>query len=446
MISKDVWKGQEVEFYAGRIQFKAEDKFSETDIRSLLEKYTVVHFEPLIPERNVYLVEVELKPDQSTLSVCEELDKAPGIVWAEPDFANRTFQLVAAPLVYPNDPKLDDQWHLDNIGAPIAWGLPAGQGNNGVMIVVLDSGIQLDANGKLSHPDLKSDRIVLKENYITPGAALNDVCGHGTHVAGIVAADTNNGLGVAGINWSSPVHIYKVFDKDPTNKCVGPASAVVKGIYSSLNNALAAEVNVVINYSGGRSAPSQAYHDICQYLDDFNNSNIGRSQGILCAAAGNGNAQRIGVTPPCYPSNYSLNFPDSVVCVGASGSDDTRAVFSNYGDGLTVLAPGVNILSTIIGSSYECMDGTSMATPVVSGIISLTWSNNKTLSAAKVINTLKKYAVKLQDGVDHDPDWGYGRATVLWDDTYCIARLSIDQQQQSPTTYDLNLQITRINT
>ncbi|MCJ8271377.1 MAG: S8 family serine peptidase, partial [Psychrosphaera sp.] len=187
MAKKDIWKGDEVAFHDGRVLFKTAQKHTEQDMQQILQNYTLLCFEPLIADINLYLIEVDLQKNQSTVLLCNELNKNKDIIWAEPDFITTPAMVPA----FPNDPDLSKEWHINTVGAPIAWGLPNGTGNTGVAIAILDSGIQLNADGQLSHPDLLSTRIVLDQNYADPGNNINDTCGHGTIVTGIVGADTN---------------------------------------------------------------------------------------------------------------------------------------------------------------------------------------------------------------------------------------------------------------
>src|SRR5437762_7210383 len=165
MTTQGVWKGRSTEFHEGRVNFQTKKPMSETHLKTLLPDYKILRFQLLIKEQNLYHVEVELTDKQDTISLCHELEKSKDIVWAEPDFVTRTADLNPPAPVYPDDPDLDQQWHIERVGAPLAWSLPGGQGDPNVMIAVLDSGIQLtsdDIDAELSHPDLMSDRIVLE--------------------------------------------------------------------------------------------------------------------------------------------------------------------------------------------------------------------------------------------------------------------------------------------
>lgn len=440
MLKQTIWQGQEVEYHEGKLNFRATMPLDAASIAASLPDVAILSLRVVIPDYHVYHLEFTAAATQphDIVRLCQLLESREDIVWAEPDFA--IYASTAAPktVLYPDDPELAQQWYLNNVGAPIAWAKT--QGSQQVLIAILDSGIQLDNAGQLAHPDLKAGRITLKQNLIAPGQSLNDASsdGHGTHVAGTIAADSDNRLGVAGINWLSPVHIYKIF-----NPRAGSPAAFAAGVTAVLRDAKAGQLNAVINFSGGTPGAHQTVTAACQSIEDHNAHNKGVSQAILCAAAGNAGQGQCDT-----PANLSVQFPNSVVCVGGSMPDDTRTATSNYGAELTLLAPGNAIYCTTTPSTYGQLKGTSMATPIVSGIISLLWSANKSLSAAQVIDTLKKHAVKLEPGKDHDPQWGYGRVTALWDNTFYPVRLTIDGSTAPPgaNPADLvDLAITLIN-
>lgn len=436
MLKQTIWQGKHVEYHEGKINFRATIPLDAASIATSLPDVAILALRVVIPDYHIYHIEFAAAATQphDIVRLCQQLESREDIVWAEPDFASYASTAAPGIVIYPDDPELAQQWYLNNVGAPIAWAKT--QGNQQVLIAILDSGIQLDSAGQLAHPDLKAGRITLKQNLIAPGQSMNDASshGHGTHVAGTIAADSDNRLGVAGINWISPVHIYKVF-----NPRAGSAEAFAAGVAAVVRDAKAGQLNAVINYSGGAPGPNNMKTDACQLLEDHNAHNKGVSQVILCAAGNAGWGQCDS------PASLSVQFPNSVVCVGGSMPDDTRTASSNYGAELTLLAPGNDIYCTTTPSTYGRLKGTSMATPIVSGIISLMWSADKSLSAAQVIDTLKKYAVKLEPGKDHDPQWGYGRVTALWDNTFYPVRLTIDGSTATPGSNPADLAITLIN-
>jgi len=184
--------------------------------------------------------------------------------------------------------------------------------------------------------------------------------GHGTHVAGIVAATRNNNQGIAGAA-NVRVMACKVLAADGN----GADSGILAALEYAIDNGAD-----IINMSLGGGPYSAAFDEVCSRA---------YARGILVVAAtGNEYASQIG-----FPSSL-----DSVVAVGATDVNDQVADFSNVGQGIELVAPGVQILSTFPGSSYDYMDGTSMATPHVAGLAALVLSANPQMDVQTLRNTL----------------------------------------------------------
>jgi len=258
----------------------------------------------------------------------------------------------------PNDPQLINQWHLNKIGAVSAWNY-ASTGSN-IVIAVVDDAIER------THPDLAANIWVnpgeVAANGIDDDANgfIDDINGwdvanntpnvnppddgyfHGTHVAGIASAATNNGTGVASIGFSCKIMCIKASNN---------ANSITNGyngvLYAANNGAH------IISMSWGGPAESQTAENVINYA-------LGKGC-ILVASAGNDNtpAKR-------YPAAY-----DGVISVASTASDDSKSDFSNYGDWVKISAPGSNIRSTTINATYGNLSGTSMSTPMVSGLLGL---------------------------------------------------------------------------
>lgn len=253
----------------------------------------------------------------------------------------------------PPQPLQTTPWGITAVQAPSAWSSYQG---SGVIVGVVDTGIQPD------HPDLALN-IVGGENFVMPltgkpvvnPSKWADDNGHGTHVAGTIAA-LHNGIGVVGVAPQAGLFAAKVLSSSGR----GYASAIADGIVSCVYNGAR-----VINMSFGGSSNSVVYTAV----------QFASSRGVtMVAAAGNGGCDCI-----LYPASYP-----EVLRVSAVDSSLRLATFSNYGD-IDFAAPGVSVLSTYLGSGYSTLNGTSMATPHVSGVVALM------LSAG--INTL--YAVDI---------------------------------------------------
>ena len=308
-----------------------------------------------------------------------------GLASVEPDFALWTEATTPNDTLYSGH-----QYGLHNTGqtggvadadidAPEAWDLA--RGSSSVVVGVIDSGIDY------THPDLAAN--VWRNPGEIAGNGIDDDAngytddihgydfinndpnpmddnGHGTHVAGTIAAAGNNGVGVTGTAWNTQVMALKFLAADGA----GSLSAALAAINYATKMRSTYGVNVrVTNNSWGGGGYSSILHDA-----------IARSAtaGILfVAAAGNGGADAIGDNNDLYaeyPAGYSV---DNVLSVAATDHNDRLASFSNYGaTSVDLAAPGVNIASTYPGNQYVYLSGTSMATPHVSGVAALAWSYN----------------------------------------------------------------------
>jgi len=320
----------------------------------------------------------------------KRLDGHTLVEYAEPDIVD-TAQIV------PNDPRYPEQWAPPLVDAEEAWDLETGKPN--ALIGIIDSGISITGSS-LDHADLSTPgRFTLGTDFVD-GGTPQDLNGHGTHVAGIAAAVGNNGAGIAGMNWNSPVYICRTLDANGNGSSADFADAVEEITdYAVANNLKAA-----INYSGGGGA-NLTKQQACQYASD---------RGMLVvAAAGNDNGG-----PVIWPAAYSTTIT-GVIAVGSTDSNDTVSSFSNVGPEVTVVAPGRNILSTTptytvkptLPINYGTMSGTSMATPLVTGLAALMWSRHPGFANQKVKQCLQDTAVKLGSGT-FDNSWGHGRVNA----------------------------------
>jgi len=243
---------------------------------------------------------------------------------------------------YPNDPRYSIQWALEKVDAPAAWSISTGQS---VLIAVLDTGTDLD------HTDLASKvRTDMDWDFANDDTVADDDHGHGTHVSGIAAAATDNGVGVAGMGWEGMILPLKVLHADGTGTDADLAAAIRYAADSGAD---------VINMSLG--GPSD---DGCPaYVQDA--VDYAYAKGVvLVAAAGN----HVGSEPNAEmcPANCR-----HVLGVAATGRDDSVGGYSNYGTHVSVAAPGSEIYSTLMGDRYGYNGGTSMATPHVAGLAAL---------------------------------------------------------------------------
>ncbi|WP_328203974.1 S8 family peptidase [Brevibacillus nitrificans] len=258
------------------------------------------------------------------------------IEFAEPNYRFKAFAT-------SNDPYFASyQYGPQTIQAPSAWDVT--QGSAAVKIAVVDTGVQLD------HPELQS-KIIQGYDYVNNDANPMDGNGHGTHVAGIASAVTNNAYGIAGVCPLASILPVRVLDDSGS----GDLLNVARGIIFA-----AAQGAQVINLSLGSPATSSTLQSAIDYA--------WRSGAVIVAAAGND-----GSVVPSYPANYP-----NVISVASTNANDVKSGFSNYGRWVDVAAPGENILSTYPGSYYAYLSGTSMASPHVAGLAALLASQGKT--------------------------------------------------------------------
>lgn len=327
--------------------------------------------EEVVIGQDVHVLKV---PEGKVQQIVEALNRRPEVKYAEPDFR----QVVSGS---PNDAKFSLQWGFRNTGqivngvtgtagadeaAVAAWDVSTGSRN--VVVAVLDTGINYN------HEDLAANV------WSNPGGingcvagthgfnVLNDTCdpmdddtsysGHGSHVAGIIGAVTNNAVGVAGVNWQASLLAVKWVSSNGT----GYTSDLIK----AMDWVIKAK-NAGVNIRVANDSPTWSGTAVSQALSDEIDL-LGTNDILFVAAAGN--TSQNNDTTPRYPCSYTR---PNEICVAASDQDDELASFSNYGSKTVDLAaPGKNIYSTLKGStSYGYISGCSMSAAQVSGAAAL---------------------------------------------------------------------------
>lgn len=238
----------------------------------------------------------------------------------------------------PPQPAQELPWGVDRIDADLAWATTKGLA---IKVAILDTGIDLD------HLDLQAN-IKGNVNTINPLKSGNDDNGHGTHVAGIVAA-VDNTIGVIGTGPEIYLYAVKVLSKTGS----GWLSDLIEGLDWCINNKMQ-----VINMSLGSSSDNQSFHDAI--------TKTYQAGIIQVTAAGNNGGSGGAIT---YPAKYS-----ETIAISAVDKNDQIAVFSSYGPEIDLTAHGVNIKSTYNNGYYKILSGTSMACPHVSGTAALVLS------------------------------------------------------------------------
>jgi subtilisin family serine protease/PKD repeat protein len=317
---------------------------------------------------------------QINLSNIKDVDAVINTLEKHPDIAYAELKELPETTLTPNDPLLNQQWYLNRIDAELAWDISTG--NSNVVVAVTDNAINVD------HPDLTNKMVagydaVDQDN--DPRGCGSNTGFHGSHVSGIVGAETNNNLGVSSIGNLVSIMPVKI------GNCNGSLVAAYDGIIWAADNDAD-----IINMSWGGGGQSNYGQNVCTYA---------WNQGsILIAAAGNNNQSN-----EFFPAAY-----DNVVSVASSNGSDQKSGFSQYGSWIDITAPGSAILSTDAQSGYATTQGTSMASPLVAGLVGLMKSYAFNATNTQIINCLLSSA----DNIDsQNPSYigqlGSGRINAL---------------------------------
>jgi subtilisin family serine protease len=365
--------------------------------------------------QNIFLLSVNPQADMQPTAAAYAA--SPEVVFAEPDYIGQLSYM-------PNDPEFLDgsQWGLTKVNASTAWDATDANSHavngNGIIVAVVDSGVDT------LHCDLALN-CVAGWDFLTGTSTVTDPHGHGTHIAGIIAAVGNNLEGVIGLAYGSQIMPLRAFDASGQGNFSDGADAI---IYAVDHGA------VVINCSWGATVPSGSANLEASI-------NYAHSQKVLVVcAAGNNSGQP---TRDFAPANA-----ENAMAVSATDSADALAAFSNYGVKTDVAAPGTDILSTtppapttlnnegyplipdggtgLCDQSYDMrLSGTSMAAPHVSALAALIWQLHPTWLPEEVKQTIRQSAAPRGLDADNgfDSSYGYGRID---------AAAALAQNQQLP--------------
>lgn len=271
----------------------------------------------------------------------------------------------------PNDSSYGSQWHLSKMACPTAWIYNKGAG---ITIAILDTGVDS------THPDL-AGKIVSGWNMYDNNATTSDVYGHGTAVAGVAAASTNNAMGVAGVGWNCSIMPIRISDTSG----YGYSSTVANGLIWAADHG-ARVANVSYEFSTDSVVASAA-----KYFCD--------KGGVVTMSAGNNS-----VTTTSSDNPYILT-------ISASDSSDNITSWSNRGSNIDLAAPGASIYTTVRGGGYSYWSGTSFSAPATAGAAGLVLSANPSLNGYQAQDVLKQSANDL-GAAGWDNQYGWGRVNA----------------------------------
>ncbi|MHC4574297.1 MAG: S8 family peptidase, partial [Planctomycetota bacterium] len=356
-----------------------------------------------VPELDrIYKIEVEPEAGESLEDIVEAYNNDPDVEYAELNY-------IVSTLAVPDDPYYSIQWPLNNTGqmypdsgrfneppgtpdadidAPEAWDVHTGSSD--IVVAVIDTGVdythrdlqsnmwinEMELHGEDEFDDDENgyDDDIYGYDYVNSDSDPMDDYGHGTHCAGTIAAEGDNGLDIAGVCWNARIMALKFLGAGGS----GCSCDAVQAFYYAVNNG----ADVTSNSWGG-GGYSETMENVIAYA---------YSQGVVMVAAAGNDAD----TAAHYPAYY-----DHMISVAATDSDDQKASFSTHGDWVEIAAPGVDVLSlraseTSMGTTYDdyttIASGTSMACPHVAGAGALLLSADPTLTPDDVCDILMNTA------------------------------------------------------
>jgi len=373
---------------AGEILVKFKPEVEKETIDKINKKFGV-EIKKKLRIKNTYRLKVP--PAKTINEMLKKYKEDPNVEYAEPNYIRKAF-------LDPDDPNFPaNQWGITKIQAPQAWDTETGK--ESVVIAILDTGVDHnheDLAGNMWDDGSGRHGYDFANNDNDPDDDHSE--SHGTHCAGIAAAVTNNNTGIAGVSWESKIMAVKVLDENGS----GTLAWELDGIDYAVDNG----ADIISMSFGTVTYPPIPSGQEQNAINDAYNKGC-----LLVAASGNDNQPYVA-----YPAAY-----DNVIAVGATDENDDRCdsadwgagYGSNYGEELDVMAPGNVILSTVQmgtgsgGDDYDTMNGTSMATPFVSGLGALVISHLGGLAPSDVRRIIEKTADDIgSSGWDQETGWG----------------------------------------
>lgn len=327
------------------------------------------------------LEKLEVAAGRDARATALQLMQYPQVQFAEPNF------LISKEDLTPNDPQFNQQWALQNTGqnggqfgsdikAGAAWSKTTGAAST--VIAVIDSGIDFN------HPDLKNNQWLNPMpttsgdlhgwDFVADSGEIIDEQGHGTAVAGLIAAEGNNSAGVTGVMWQASLMSLRVLDGTGTGDVANAVEAIDYAVAHGAR---------VINLSWGTTGESLALKDAIERA-------LQRNVAVVCSA---GNGSQNLDQQAYYPASFGLR---DLIVVGATDNLDQPAAWSNWSARkVTVAAPGTNVLTTQRGGGYQNVTGTSAAAPIVTGIAGLLKTFRPGANAGQVAKAISNSVRKI---------------------------------------------------
>jgi subtilisin family serine protease len=379
----------------GQVLVRFKPSVSTQFVNATLARYDTKKIKR-ISHLNLYQVRI---PDWASVEeMAYALSQNPDVMYAGPNY-------IARIMVTPNDLLFREQWALNNTGQKIdVPGAPSGKaqadikattgweetkGSAETVVAIIDSGIDFE------HPDLKNKTVSRGRDFANEDWDATDDNGHGTYVAGVAAADTNNDEGIAGVAWNCLILPVKVADKEG----IAFYSDLIDGILWAADNGAD-----VINLSLGGDQPDDSLRDALRYAHD--------KDVVVAAAAGNDN------TAVFYPAAYDAY----CLAVAATDYNDERTDWSCFGPEVDVAAPGEFVLGTYptymtdmtAYLPYAFGSGTSASTPHVAGLAALIKGLKPWLTADEIMDVIRFSSDDVNSGEHSGRDdyIGYGRINM----------------------------------
>lgn len=344
--------------------------------------------EPMGNQGTVTLV--QLADGVSEEEAIEQLDATEGIAYVQPNYTY-SLQTTTTDDPYAVDSTTSssaNQYYLYGSGVVEAWDDAKVEGS--VTVATIDTGCNLQHPDLINNVDAEHAYDVTEDTLLSDAGVSNngDAYGHGTLIAGVIAGEANNAIGMAGVSYNATVLPIKVFDT-VTSKC--STSDVVKA-YSYLDGLIdSGEVTnlKVINaslayYASGNTETDEVLHSAIAAMVS--------EHDVLTVCAGGNGENGVAKTETCYPSDF-----DECLSVTALDTDGTVAAFSDYNEAKDISTYGVKVLTTNKSGSYSTSSGTSLASPQVAAAAALLWAADPDLTSSEVVSALQSTATEVSD-------------------------------------------------